>query len=223
MKIDVLTLFPEIFEGPLNASIIGRARKKGLVDIYIHNLRDFSKDKHKKVDDYPYGGGPGMLIKPDVIYNAIKSQGEGYVVYLNPQAMILNQATAYELAKKERIIFLCGHYEGIDERAKRYLDLELSIGDYITTGGEIPCLVVIDVITRLIPGVLGNPKSKDDESFSSGYLEGPQYTRPYEFMGMKVPDVLLSGNHKRIELWKIKEAKEKTLKMRPELLKNEDF
>lgn len=223
MKIDILTLFPEIFEGPFNASIIKRAREKGLVDIYVHNLRDFSKERSKKVDDYPYGGGPGMLIKPDVIYNAITSQGEGYVLYLSPQGRVLNQALAYELAKKERIIFLCGHYEGIDERAKRYINLELSIGDYITTGGEIPCLVVIDVITRLIPGVLGNPKSKEEESFSNGYLEGAQYTRPYEFRGMKVPDVLLSGHHKKIEVWKKEQAKEKTLKTRPELLKNEDF
>lgn len=222
MKIDILTLFPEIFEGPLNVSIIKRAREKGLVDIQVHNLRDFSNNKHKRVDDYPYGGGPGMLIKPDVIYNAIKSQDKGYVIYLSPQGSLLNQKLACELAKKERIIFLCGHYEGIDERAKAYIDFELSIGDYITTGGEIPCLVAIDVITRLIPGVLGNPRSLEDESFSSGYLEAPQYTRPYEFMGMKVPEILLSGNHKKIEMWRKEQAIAKTFKKRPDLLKNGD-
>lgn len=218
MKVDVLTLFPEIFEGAINVSIIARARKKGLFDIQIHNLRDFSKGKHKKVDDYPYGGGAGMLIKPDVIYEAITSLSKGYVIYLSPQGKLLKQDLAWELAKKEHIVFLCGHYEGIDERAKRHIDLELSIGDYITTGGEIPCLVVIDVITRLIPSVLGNPKSLNEESFVDGYLEAPQYTRPYEFRGMKVPDILLSGNHKEIEIWRKKEAIAKTLKIRPDLL-----
>lgn len=222
MKIDVLTLFPEIFTGPLDVSIIRRAREKGLLDIQIHNLRDFSKEKHKKVDDYPYGGGPGMVIKPDVICEAIASLPDGYVIYLSPQGKVLNQNLACELAKKERIIFLCGHYEGIDERAKGYIDLEVSIGDYITTGGEIPCLVVIDVIARLIPGVLGNPESLKDESFSGGYLEGPQYTRPYEFRGEKVPDILLSGHHKKIEIWRKEQALEKTRKLRADLLKNED-
>lgn len=220
MRIDIITLFPEIFEGPLNASIIGRARKKGLLDIRIKNLRDFSKEKHKKVDDYPYGGGPGMLIKPDVIFSAIKAQEKGYVIYLNPQGVVLNQALACELAKKEHIIFLCGHYEGIDERTKKLISLELSIGDYITTGGEIPSIVAIDVITRLVPGVLGNPESLRDESFSNGYLEGPQYTRPYEYEGMRVPDILLSGDHKKIEIWKKEKSEEKTMELRPDLLKN---
>lgn len=220
MKIDILTLFPEIFTGPFDVSIIRRAREKGLLDIQIHNLRDFSKEKHKKVDDYPYGGGPGMLIKPDVICEAIESLPKGYVIYLSPQGRVLNQNLVCELAKKERIILLCGHYEGIDERAKGSIDLELSIGDYITTGGEIPSLVVIDVITRLIPDVLGNPESLRDESFSDGYLEGPQYTRPYEFRGMKPPEILLSGNHKKIEIWKREQALEKTKKTRADLLKN---
>lgn len=221
MKIDVLTLFPEIFTGPLDVSIIKRAREKGLLDIQIHNLRDFSKEKHKKVDDYPYGGGPGMLIKPDVICEAIESLPKGYVIYLSPQGRVLNQKLVCELAKKERIILLCGHYEGIDERAKGSIDLELSIGDYITTGGEIPSLVVIDVITRLIPGVLGNPESLRDESFSDGYLEGPQYTRPYEFRGMRPPEILLSGNHKKIEIWKREQALKKTKKTRADMLKND--
>ncbi len=221
MKIDIITLFPEIFEVPLEVSIIGRARKKGLLDIRIQNLRDFSKAKCKKVDDYPYGGGVGMIIKPEVIFSAIKAQEKGYVIYLSPQGRVLNQALACELAKKEHIIFLCGHYEGIDERTKKLIDMELSIGDYITTGGEIPSLVAIDVISRFVPGVLGNPESLRDESFSSGYLEEPQYTRPYEYEGMKVPDILLSGNHKKIEIWKKEKAIEKTMELRPDLLKND--
>jgi len=218
LKIDVLTLFPEIFKGPLDVSILKRALEKGLLDIQIHNLRDFSKTKHKKVDDYPYGGGPGMLIKVDVIVRAIEALEKGYVIYLSPQGIVLNQALAYELSKKEHIIFLCGHYEGIDERAKKWIDLEISIGDYITTGGEIPCLVVIDVILRLIPNVLGNPESVRDESFRNGLLEAPQYTRPYEFRGMKVPDVLLSGDHKKIEIWRKNMALKKTIAARPDLL-----
>ncbi|MEW6679459.1 MAG: tRNA (guanosine(37)-N1)-methyltransferase TrmD [bacterium] len=221
MRIDVLTLFPEIFKGPLDVSIIKRAREKGILDIQIHNLRDFSENKHKKVDDYPYGGGPGMVIKPDVLFRAIEAQGKGYVIYLSPQGIVLNQGLAYELAKKGQIIFLCGHYEGIDERVKTMLDLELSIGDYITTGGEIPCLVAIDVIARFIPGVLGNPESLKDESFASSSLESPQYTRPYEFRGMRVPDILLSGDHKKIEEWRKEKAKELTRERRPDLL-NED-
>ncbi|MEW6006974.1 MAG: tRNA (guanosine(37)-N1)-methyltransferase TrmD [bacterium] len=221
MRIDVLTLFPEICKGPLDVSIIKRAREKGILDIQIHNLRDFSENRHKKVDDYPYGGGPGMVIKPDVLFRAIEAQGKGYVIYLSPQGIVLNQALAYELAKKGQIIFLCGHYEGIDERVKTMIDLELSIGDYITTGGEIPCLVAIDVIARFIPGVLGNPESLKDESFASSYLEAPQYTRPYEFRGMRVPDILLSGDHKKIEEWRKEKAKELTRERRPDLL-NED-
>ncbi|MEW6102267.1 MAG: tRNA (guanosine(37)-N1)-methyltransferase TrmD [bacterium] len=221
MRIDVLTLFPEIFKGPLDVSIIRRAREKGILDIHIHNVRDFSENSHKKVDDYPYGGGPGMVIKPDVLFRAIEAQEKGYVIYLSPQGKVLNQALAKELAEKEHIIFLCGHYEGIDERVKTMIDLELSIGDYITTGGEIPSLVAIDVIGRFIPGVLGNPESLKDESFTSFYLEGPQYTRPYEFRGMKVPDILLSGDHKKIEEWRRKKREELTREKRPDLL-NED-
>jgi len=219
LRIDIITLFPEIFEQILNVSITGRARKKGLLYINIYNLRDFSENKHKKVDDYPYGGGPGMVVRPDVVFRAVESIKGGYVIYMSPQGVVLNQKLAEELAKKEHIIFICGHYEGIDQRIiDTIVDLELSIGDYITTGGEIPSLVAIDVIARLVPGVLGNPESLKNESFISSVLEAPQYTRPYDFRGMKPPDVLLSGNHKKIEEFRINEALKRTRIRRPDLL-----
>ncbi|MFH0775709.1 MAG: tRNA (guanosine(37)-N1)-methyltransferase TrmD [bacterium] len=222
MKIDVITLFPEAIKNPLDFSIISRAKKQGLLEINLHNLYDFAENKHKKVDDYPYGGGPGMVIRPEPLHLAIKSLSPGYIIYLTPQGSLLTQDLAKGLAEKEHLIFICGHYEGIDERViERFVDLELSVGDFVATGGDIPCLLVIDVVARLIPGVLGNPESIEIESFSDGYLEGPQYTRPSEFEGIKVPEILLSGNHKKIKEWRKEKALEKTRKNRPDLIGEE--
>ncbi len=222
MKIDVITLFPEVFKSPLDLGIISRAQKCGLLEINLHNLYDFSENKHKKVDDYPYGGGPGMVIRPEPLHYATKSLSPGYIIYLTPQGSLLTQDLAKGLAEKEHLIFICGHYEGIDERViERLVDLELSVGNFVAAGGEIPCLLVIDVVARLIPGVLGNPESTQIESFSDGYLEGPQYTRPREFEGMNVPEILLSGNHKKIKEWRREKALEKTKKNRPDLIRKE--
>ncbi len=219
MKIDVITLFPEAFNS-LDLSIVSRAKKQGLLEINLHNLYNFTKNK--KVDDYPYGGGPGMVIRPEPLHLAIKSLMPGYIIYLTPQGSLLTQELANDLAEKDHLILICGHYEGIDERViERFVDLELSVGDFVTTGGEIPCLLVIDVVARLIPGVLGNPESIEVESFSNGYLEGPQYTRPSEFEGMKVPDILLSGDHKKIKDWRKERSLEKTRKNRPDLIGEE--
>ena len=223
MKIDVITLFPEVFKGHLDFGIISRAQRGMFLEIHLHNLYDFTENKHKKVDDYPYGGGPGMVIKPEPLHLAIKSLAIGYIIYLTPQGSLLTQDLAKTLAEKEHLIFICGHYEGIDERViERFVDLELSVGDFVAAGGEIPCLLVIDVVARLIPGVLGNPESTEIESFSDGYLEGPQYTRPAEFEGMKVPQILLSGDHKKIQGWRKEKALEKTRKNRPDLLEKRE-
>ncbi|MDI6752162.1 MAG: tRNA (guanosine(37)-N1)-methyltransferase TrmD [bacterium] len=223
MKIDVITLFPEAFN-PLDLSIVSRAKKQGLLEINLHNLYGFTENKHKKVDDYPYGGGPGMVIRPEPLHLAIKSLMPGYIIYLTPQGSLLTQELAKDLVEKDHLIFICGHYEGIDERViERFVDLELSVGDFVTTGGEIPCLLVIDVVARLIPGVLGNPESIESESFSNGYLEGPQYTRPSEFEGMKVPEILLSGDHKKIKEWRKEKALEKTRKNRPDLIERRKY
>lgn len=221
MKFDVLTLFPEMFY-PMQESIIGRAIDKNLIEINAINIRDFSKDKHKKVDDTVYGGGAGMLIKPDVVYDAYKSvkSENAKVIYLSPQGKTLNQEKVLELAKEEHLILLCGHYEGIDERViDKIVDEEISIGDYVLTGGELPAMVLIDSISRYVEGVLA-VDSKLEESFSNGLLEYPQYTRPEVFEGKKVPEVLLSGHHENIEKWRRKEALKRTLKKRPDLLKN---
>ena len=220
MKFDVLTLFPEMFE-PIKQSIIGRAVEKDCIKINLINIRDFSKDKHKKVDDTVYGGGAGMLIKPDVVwdaYNSVKSKNSK-VIYLSPQGKVLCQSKVENLAKEEHLILLCGHYEGIDQRViDKIVDEEISIGDYILTGGEIPAMVLIDSVSRYIDGVLSDG-STEEESFSNGLLEYPQYTRPEEFQGIKVPEVLQSGHHKNIEEWRRKEAIKTTYKKRPELLK----
>ena len=220
MKFDVLTLFPEMFE-PIKQSIIGRAVEKDCIKINLINIRDFSKDKHKKVDDTVYGGGAGMLIKPDVVwdaYNSVKSKNSK-VIYLSPQGKVLCQSKVENLAKEEHLILLCGHYEGIDQRVlDMIVDEEISIGDYILTGGEIPAMVLIDSVSRYIDGVLSDG-STEEESFSNGLLEYPQYTRPEEFQGIKVPEVLQSGHHKNIEEWRRKEAIKTTYKKRPELLK----
>ena len=221
MKFDVLTLFPEMFE-PLKKSIIGKAEEKNLIQIELINIRDFSKNKHKKVDDTPYGGGAGMVMQPDVVYDAYKSikDKNAKVIYLTPQGKTLNQEKVEKLSKEEHLILLCGHYEGIDQRViDEIVDEEISIGDYVLTGGEIPAMVLIDSVSRYVEGVL-NEESKNEESFSQGLLEYPQYTRPEIFNGKKVPEILLSGHHENINKWRRCEALKNTYLKRPELLKN---
>ena len=221
MKFDVLTLFPDMFEA-MKESIIGRATKNNKIQINLVNIRDFSKDKHKKVDDTIYGGGAGMLIKPDVVYDAYKSieNENAKVIYLSPKGNILTQSKVEELSKEDNLILLCGHYEGIDQRViDKIVDEEISIGDYVLTGGEIPAMVLIDSVSRYIDGVL-NKDSIEDESFSNGLLEYPQYTKPDNFEGIKVPDVLLSGHHENIRAWRRQKSLEVTYKKRPELLEN---
>ncbi len=219
MKFDVLTLFPEMFE-MMKESIIGRAIKKDLIEIHTVNMRDFSKDKHKKVDDTVYGGGAGMLIRPDIVmdsYLSVKSD-KAKVIYLSPQGKTLNQQKVVELAKEEHLILLCGHYEGIDQRVlDKIVDEEISIGDYVLTGGELPAMVLIDSVSRYVDGVLSRG-STVDESFSDGLLEYPQYTRPEVFEGEKVPEILLTGHHAKIEEWRKQEALKRTLEKRPDLL-----
>ena len=223
--IHFLTLFPEFFESPFNVSIIKRALDKGLIQIELINIRDFSRDKHKKVDDYPYGGGSGMVMKPEPIFEAVDYvektiEGERRrIILMSPQGKAFNQSLARELSTEKNLVFICGHYEGIDERVKTLITDEISIGDYILTGGEIPALAIIDAVTRLVPGVLGSSQSLEEESFSDGLLEYPQYTRPEVYRGLKVPDVLLSGNHKEIELFRRREALIRTREKRPDLFK----
>ena len=219
MKFDVLTLFPEMFE-PLNSSIIGRAKEKNLIEINLINIRDFSKDKHKKVDDTPYGGGAGMVMMPDVVYDAYKSVEDknAKVIYMSPQGKKLTQKKVEELAKQEHLIILCGHYEGIDQRViDKIVDEEISIGDYVLTGGEIPAMVLIDSVSRYSSGVISE-ESREEESFANGLLEYPQYTRPEVFEGIKVPEILLSGHHANIEKWRKEKALEITKLKRPDLL-----
>ena len=221
MQFDVLTLFPEIFE-PVKQSIVGRAEEKGLIRINLINIRDFSKDKHKKVDDTPYGGGAGMVMRPDVVYDAyssIKNKENAKMIYLSPQGNVLNQKKVVELSKQEHIILLCGHYEGIDQRViDEIVDEEISIGDYVLTGGELPAMVLIDSVSRYVEGVLAEESTKE-ESFSENLLEYPQYTRPEEFRGKKVPEVLVSGHHQNIHKWRKEKSLEITKQKRPDLLK----
>ena len=221
MRFDVLTLFPEMFE-PIKQSIIGKAEEKQLIDINLINIRDFSKDKHKKVDDTPYGGGAGMIMQADVIYDAYKSikDENAKVIYLSPQGKVLNQQKVEQLSKEESLILLCGHYEGIDQRViDKIVDEEISIGDYVLTGGEIPAMVLIDSVSRYVDGVL-NEDSISEESFSQGILEYPQYTRPETFENVKVPEVLLSGHHQNINKWRREQALKNTYLKRPELFEN---
>ena len=221
MKIDVLTLFPAMFAGPLDESIIMRARKAGLLDLKIHQLRDWTHDRHKTVDDRPFGGGPGMLMKPEPLFEAVESlkRESTKVILLSPSGRKFNQAIARELAEQKDLLLVTGHYEGFDERVREGLaDDELSIGDYVLTNGALPAMVVIDAVTRLLPGVLGDDDSSRDESFSHGLLEYPQYTRPAEFRGMKVPEVLMNGNHAEIEKWRAEQARLRTKEQRPDLL-----
>ena len=222
MKFDILTLFPEMFE-PINQSILGRAQEKNIIDINVINIRDFSENKHKKVDDTPYGGGAGMVIMPDVVYRAYKSIDNienAKVIYMSPQGQTLNQAKVESLAKEDHLIILCGHYEGIDQRVlDKIVDEEISIGDYVLTGGEIPAMALIDSVSRYVDGVLTGESIKE-ESFSQGLLEYPQYTRPEVFEGVKVPEVLLSGHHENINKWHKEQSLHITEKKRPDLLKN---
>ena len=224
MKIDVLTLFPEMFAGPLDVSIVQRARKAGLLNLRIHNLRDWTHDRHRTVDDKPFGGGPGMVLKPEPIFEAVESlAGEKTrVVLLTPVGRPFRQAVARELAGQEELLFICGSYEGVDERVREGLvDDEISIGDFVLTNGGLPAMVVIDAVTRLLPGVLGKDESALDESFNHGLLEYPHYTRPAEFRGMAVPEILLSGHHVEIEKWRAEQARLRTAQRRPDLLNNE--
>lgn len=221
MKFDVLTLFPEMFE-PLRQSIIGKALEKKLIELNLVNIRDFSKDKHKKVDDTPYGGGAGMVMRPDVVYDAYQAVKEekAKVIYMSPQGKKLNQQIVEKLSKESHLIILCGHYEGIDQRVlDEIVDEEISIGDYVLTGGEIPAMVLIDSVSRYVEGVL-KQDSIQEESFSNGLLEYPQYTRPEIFEGRTVPEILLSGHHQNIEKWRKERALEITKKKRPDLLKD---
>lgn len=221
MKIDVLTLFPAMFAGPLDESIIKRARESGLLDVRIHNLRDYAHDRRKTVDDRPFGGGPGMLLKPEPIFEAVEAlrREKTRVILLCPSGRPFNQAVARELALLDDLLLVTGHYEGFDERIREQLaDDELSIGDYVLTNGALPAMVIVDAVTRLLPGVLGDDESSKDESFSRGLLEYPQYTRPAEFRDMKVPDVLLSGNHAEIARWRSEHARLRTQERRPDLL-----
>jgi tRNA (guanine37-N1)-methyltransferase len=221
MKIDVLTLFPAMFAGPLDESIIQRARANGALDLAVHNLRDYTHDRHKTVDDRPFGGGPGMLFKPEPIFEAVEKLGgaKTRVILMSPAGRKFDQSIARELAVAEHLLLICGSYEGFDQRIREHLAHdELSIGDYVLTNGALPAMVVIDAVTRLLPGVLGDDESSQDESFSHGLLEYPHYTRPAEFRGMKVPEVLLSGNHAEIAKWRAEQAKQRTQERRPDLL-----
>ena len=224
MKIEVLTLFPAMFTGPLDESIIKRARESGKLEFKLHNLRDWTHDRHKTVDDRPFGGGPGMLMKPEPLFEAVESlRGERTrVILMSPGGRKFDQSIARELAKETDLLLVTGHYEGFDERVRTGLaDDELSIGDYVLTNGALPAMIVIDAVTRLLPGVLGDDDSSRDESFSEGLLEYPQYTRPAEFRGMTVPEVLLSGNHAEIAKWRREQARLRTVARRPDLLQRE--
>lgn len=229
IKFDILTLFPDMFRAVLGDSIIKRAAEKGLVELNFIDIRDFTLNKHKKVDDYPYSGGGGMLMMPQPIYDAYMSVAGGldykpFTIYMSPQGKVFNQSMAVDYSKFKHIVILCGHYEGIDQRVlDMIVDAEVSIGDFVLTGGEIPAMAIVDSISRMIPGVLANENSYSDESHFSGLLEYPQYTRPEEFMGVKIPEVLISGHHAKINEWKRQESLRATLKKRPDMLKKAEL
>ena len=224
IRFDIMTLFPDLCDAVLSESIVGRGRKAGILEIVCHNIRDYSRDKFRRVDDTPYGGGKGMLMKPDPIcdcFDAITKDCEKkpYTVYMSPKGALFTQAKAREMAKKDRIVILCGHYEGVDQRAiDAIVDEEISIGDYVLTGGEIPAVVLVDAVSRLIPGVLADPECYEKESLTDSLLEYPQYTRPYDFRGEKVPEILISGHHEKIEAWRREMALKITREKRPDLL-----
>ena len=225
MKIDVITIFPGMFESVLNSSILKRARQKGLIEIEFHNPRDFTVDKHRTVDEPPYGGGGGMVMKIEPLVKCLKKvvglRKKAGIILLTPAGKRFNQKKAIELSKKKRLILICGHYEGIDERISYYIDEEISAGDYVLTGGELPAMAVIDAIARLLPGVLGNSDSVKHESFMGGVLDFPHYTRPEKFEGRRVPKVLLSGDHKKIAEWRRKESLKHTEQRRPDLINSD--
>lgn len=228
MFFDILTLFPEMFTGPFDESIIKRAREKGIIEINLINIRDYTTDKHNTADDAPYGGGAGMVMKPEPIYRAWQElhekRGDVPVIMLSPQGRCLDQEIVKELSQEEGLILLCGHYEGIDERVKELIVTdEISIGDYVLTGGELAAMVLVDAVARMLPGVLGDEESKIEDSFYNGLLDYPDYTRPREFMGLEVPEVLLSGNHGEIEKWRRREALKRTYLRRPDLLENKEL
>ncbi len=223
MKVFIVTLFPEMFASVLEASMLKRARQEGYLDTALVNPRDFTVDSHKTVDDYPYGGGPGMVMKPEPIYRAVESvemslEKRPYVVLMTPQGEVFNSTIAADLAKRDNLVLIAGHYEGFDERIRFLADRQLSIGDYVLTGGELPSMIVLDAVSRFLPGVLGDEASSQDDSFCLGLLEGPQYTRPPDFRGMRVPDVLLSGNTGLVSRWRKKESLRRTLLYRRDLL-----
>jgi len=224
MEITIFTIFPEMFQGPLHTSILKKAQDKGLLSFRLVDFRPYSPSKHKNVDDYPFGGGAGMVLMPEPIYLAVEDvlgvpeDFPGKIILMSPQGEPFNQDIARQLAKEEKLAFICGHYEGFDERIRSLAHREISIGDYVLTGGELPAMVVIDAVSRLLPGVLGEEESVYADSFYHGLLEPPHYTRPREFRGQKVPEVLLSGNHEKIRIWRRKESLRRTLARRPDLL-----
>lgn len=220
MKFDILTLFPEMFASVMNASILGRAQTAGLIEVYTHNIRDYADNKHKQVDDYPYGGGAGMVMMPQPVFDCVSDICSGASprkIILSPRGRVLNTAVAQELAQEGHLLLLCGHYEGVDERILSLFDDQISIGDYVLTGGELPAMVLVDCVSRFVNGVLGGEASAQDESFTDGLLEYPHYTRPADFRGMKVPDILLSGHHANIARWRYEQSLSLTQKYRPDL------
>jgi tRNA (guanine37-N1)-methyltransferase len=222
-RVDIITIFPGMFTGPLTESLLGKARDKGLVDLRVHDLRDFSTDKHHTVDDRPFGGGAGMVLQAEPVYRALKKiqarrKGKPHVIFLSPQGRRLNQKVAQGLSEKSWLVLICGHYEGIDERLMRWVDEEISIGDYVLTGGELPAMVLADVVLRLVPGVVKESESIQNDSFQNNRLDYPHYTRPAVWRGQKVPDILLSGNHEKIRAWRQAQAHHSTLKKRPDLV-----
>lgn len=225
MRVDILTLFPEMFISPFSCSIVKRARDSGLLELNPINIRDYAENKHLQVDDYPYGGGAGMVMKYDVLDRALKGYMEcdAHIIYLSPQGQVLNQEKLVQLSSYKHLVLICGHYEGIDERAMSLVDEEISLGDYILTGGELPAMILVDGVCRLIPGVLGSDQSSEEESFAGRLLEYPHYTRPAEYLGQGVPDVLLSGHHENIRRWRKRQSLLRTLLKRPDLLLLKDF
>ncbi|NTU70361.1 MAG: tRNA (guanosine(37)-N1)-methyltransferase TrmD [Coriobacteriia bacterium] len=223
MIVDVITIFPAMFDGPMSTSILGSARERGLLEFRSHDLRDWTHDRHRTTDDYPYGGGPGLVMKPEPIFESVEAvqaleDDPGLVIFFTPAGTTLTQEIAQRLSEVERLVMVCGRYEGFDERVLELAELELSIGDYVLTGGELPAMVAIDAAARLLPGVLGDDQSSADESFSDGLLEYPQYTRPMEYRGLEVPEVLRSGDHGKIAAWRREQAIRKTAATRPDLL-----
>lgn len=226
MKIGILTIFPDLVKGVKEYGVIAQAIEKGLLQIHIYNLRDYTTDKHKVVDDYPYGGGPGMVMKPEPFFKFFeeysKTYGKPYVILTSPQGRTLNNDVAKQIVRQENIVIVCGRYEGIDERVMKFVDDDISIGDYVLTGGEIPAMVIVDVLSRFVPGVVEEESVKND-SFYNNLLDHPNYTRPREIDGLRVPDILVNGNHEEVELWRKKESLKRTMMKRPDLFLKHDF